>query len=300
MPEKMKVGFIGLGHMGCPIAGCILKAGYELTVYDIRGEATQGLEAQGAARADNPKEVAIRSEVVVTSLPGPGDVEKVVLGEDGIFAGLSKGGGYIDTSTNAPATMRKISEIGASRGFHVLDAPVSGGVFGAKDGTLSVFVGGQKGDYDRYLSLLRTIGDTVVYMGPPGSGDVTKLVNNTIMFINFLGACEGMAMGFKAGIDPQTLLSVIKSSMGQSIILERVIGLWLEGREMASTADLAVKDMQLGVALGHELGIPMELGPLVQSMIERFEDNGNRSKEDMIAFVEDTMERAGVEGVGSW
>ncbi len=300
MPEKMKVGFIGLGHMGCPMASCILKAGYELTVYDICGEAAQGLEAQGAVRAGNPKEVAIRSEVVVTSLPGPVDVETVVLGEGGVFAGLSEGEGFIDTSTNAPATMRKISEIGESRGIYVLDAPVSGGVFGAKDGTLSVFVGGQKEDYDRYLCLLRTIGDTVVHMGPTGSGNVTKLVNNTIMFINFLGACEGMAMGFKAGIDPQTLLSVIKPSMGQSIILERVIGLWLEGREMASTADLAVKDMQLGVALGHELGIPMELGLLVQSMIERFEDNGNRSKEDMIAYVEDAMERAGVEGVGAW
>ena len=300
MPEKMKIGFIGLGHMGCPMAGCILKAGYELTVYDIRIETAQTLEAQGAVRAGSPREVAIRSEVVLTSLPGPEEVKAVVLGEDGIFAGLNEGGAYIDTSTNAPATMRKISEIGASRGFHVLDAPVSGGIFGAKDGTLSVFVGGRQEDYDQYLGLLRTIGDTVVHMGPAGSGNVTKLVNNTIMFINFLGACEGMAMGFKAGIDPQTLLSVIKPSMGQSIILERVIGLWLEGREMASTADLAVKDMQLGVALGHELGIPMELGPLVQSMIERFEDNGNRSKEDMIAYVEDAMERAGVEGVGAW
>ena len=186
MPEKMKIGFIGLGHMGCPIAGCILKAGYELTVYDIRIEAAQALEAQGAVRAGSPREVAIRSEVVLTSLPGPEEVKAVVLGEDGVFAGLNEGGGYIDTSTNAPATMRKISEIGASRGFHVLDAPVSGGIFGAKDGTLSVFVGGRQEDYDQYLGLLRTFGDTVVHMGPAGSGNVTKLVNNTFMFINFM------------------------------------------------------------------------------------------------------------------
>jgi 3-hydroxyisobutyrate dehydrogenase-like beta-hydroxyacid dehydrogenase len=294
MSENIKVGFIGLGHMGKLMAGCILKAGYALNIHDIRRGTGQSLEEEGAVWANHPKEVAARSDVVLTSLPGPKEVETVVLGVNGLFDGFQPGAGYIDTSTNAPETMRKIAEMGMSRGFHVLDAPVSGGIFNAREGMLTVFVGGLKTDFDRYQGLLQAIGTNVVYMGSAGSGNITKLVNNTMMFINLLGACESMAMGFKAGIDPQKLLDVIKPSMGQSIIMERVMGLWLNGEEMASTADLAVKDMKLGVELGKEMGIPLEISPLVEAIIKRFEADGKRSKVDMIAYVQDVMDRSGV------
>ena len=163
--------------------------------------------------------------------------------------------------------MHKIAEIGVPRGFHVLDAPISGGVFGARDGTLTVFVGGEKGDFDRFLPLFQSIGDHIAYMGPVGSGHVTKLVNNFIMFINFAGVCEGMAMGAKAGIHPQALLDVIKTSTGDSMYLRRTIDLLLAGEDVNSAADLAVKDVHLAVELGRELDIPIELGPLVEEIL---------------------------------
>ena len=294
MENEIGIGFVGLGNMGNLMAGCILQSGYDLTIHDIRRDAGRNLENQGAIWAENPREVAVRSDVVLTSLPGPKEVESVVLGKNGLFAGLDGGNGYIDTSTNAPGTMRKIGEIGASRGFHVLDAPVSGGIFGAEKAALTVFVGGAREDCERYRPLLGAIGAKVIYMGTAGCGNITKLVNNTMMFINFLGACEGMAMGFKAGIDPQTLLDAVHPSMGQSIIMERVMGLWLKGKEMASTADLALKDIHLGVELGNEMGIPLEITPLVEAMMKRFDDDGRRSRDDMIAYVQDVMERSGL------
>ena len=293
----MKVGFIGLGNMGVPMAASILKAGHALTVHDVRPETAENLEAAGATWAASPKEVAARSEVVLSCLPGPKEVEAVVLGEDGVFAGLQQGSAYIDTSTNAPTTMRRIAEIGTSKGFHVLDAPISGGVLGARDATLTVFVGGEKKDFERLQPLMKCIGRNVVYMGAAGSGSVTKLVNNVMMYINFVGACEGMAMGVKAGIDPQILLEVINTSLGQSIILERNMGLFLKGESQGFATDLAVKDMHLGVQLGGETGVPLEISPLVERVITRFRDEGGAG-EDIIEFIRDFMQRSGVEMPG--
>ena len=290
----MNVGFIGLGNMGQPMAANLLKAQFNLTVHDLRRETGQPLEEAGAKWGTSPKNVAARSDVVLTSLPGPKEVEAVVLGENGIFAGLNSGSACIDLSTNSPATLQKIAEIGASRGFHVLDAPISGGVFGARDGTLTIYVGGEQADFERFQPLFRSIGNHVAYMGPTGSGHMTKLVNNLMMFINFAGVCEGMAMGAKAGIQPQALLDVIKTSTGDSMYLRRTIRLLLAGEDVNSAADLAVKDVHLAVELGRELDIPMELGPLVEDIFRRFCDAG-RGQEDQLDIMRDFMERSGVD-----
>ena len=290
----MNVGFIGLGNMGHPMAANLLKAQYNLTVHDLRRETGQPLEEAGARWGTSPKNVAARSEVVLTSLPGPEEVEAVVLGENGIFAGLDSGSACIDLSTNSPTTLRKIAGIGASRGFHVLDAPISGGVFGARDGTLTIYVGGEQADFERFQPLFQSIGNHVAYMGPTGSGHMTKLVNNLMMFINFAGVCEGMAMGAKAGIQPQALLDVIKTSTGDSMYLRRTIRLLLAGEDVNSAADLAVKDVHLAVELGRELDIPMELGPLVEDIFRRFCDAG-RGQEDQLEIMRDFMERSGVD-----
>ena len=290
----MKVGFIGLGNMGNPMAANILKARHDLTVYDVRRELGRNLEEAGAKWAVSPKDVAAQSEVVLSALPGPREVEAVVLGEEGVFAGLNRGSAYIDTSTNAPTTMRKIAEIGISKGFCVLDAPISGGVSGAQDATLTVFVGGEKGDFECFRPLLQNMGTNVVYMGPAGCGNVTKLVNNVMMFISFIGGCEGMALGAKAGIDTQTLLEVIKPSMGHSRVLERSMTLLLKGESMHFATNLAVKDMHLGVELGKEVGVPLELSPLVEAVITRFRDGGHE-QEDIMEIIRDFMQRSGVD-----
>ncbi len=284
----MKVGFIGLGNMGHPMAANILRAQHDLRVFDIRRERARDLVTAGASWAENPQEVAARSEVVISSLPGPREVEAVVLGEEGVFAGLSRGSAYIDTSTNAPAKMRKIAKIGAASGLEVLDAPISGGVFGARDATLTVFVGGKKDVFVRLQSLLQCIGENVIHIGPAGCGNMTKLINNVMMFINFIGGCEGMAMGIKAGIDPQALLDAIKPSMGHSKIMERSMALYLKGEGICSATDLAVKDMHLGVELGKKMGVPLELSPLVESIFAQFRDAGH-GQEDFTEIIREFL-----------
>ena len=292
----MDVGFIGLGHMGEPMAARILKAGHALTLCDIRRERGRALEADGALRVAGPREVAARAEVVLTSLPGPGEVEAVVRGDAGVFAGLRPGSGYIDLSTNAPQTMREIAALGAEREIAVLDAPISGGIFGARDGTLTVFAGGERSVFARFEPLLRCIGENIVHMGPSGSGCATKLVNNAMMFINYLGAIEGMALGAKAGLDPQRLATVIKPSTGHSMIMERTMGLYAKRETMDSAVELAVKDMQLAVDLGRQLDVPLELSPLVEDMIRRYCADGRRGQEDIIELIGDFMRRSDVRG----
>ena len=290
----MKVGFIGLGNMGNAMANNILKAGHELTVYDIDRDKGRNLEKDGAIWAICPRDVATQSEVVLSSLPGPREVETVVLGETGVFAGLANGGAYIDTTTNSPDVMRNLAEIGLSKGIHVLDAPISGGIFGARDATLSIFVGGIKETFERYQPLLQSIGKNIFYMGPAGSGNVTKLVNNLMLFINLIGACEGMSIGVKAGINLQALLDVITRSMGQSVMMERCMTLLLKNERMYSATDLAVKDMHLGVELGRELGVPLELSPLVEEVITRFRDSGH-GEVDINEIIRDYLQRSGVD-----
>ena len=290
----MRVGFIGLGAMGNPMAVNLQKAGYELTIHDIRREQGRNLEDSGAVWATNPAETAARSDVVLLSLPGPAQVESVVLGENGVFAGLASGDACIDTSTNSPAVMRRIAEAGASRGIQVLDAPISGGIWGARDASLTVFAGGEEAAFEKYRPLFQCIGKTVVHMGPIGSGNVAKLVNNLIMYINFIGACEGMALGAKAGLDPRTLLDVIKPSMGHSTFLERTMNLSLDGEPLHFVTDGAVKDMRLCVELGRNLGVPLEAGPLVETLITRFRDAGH-GQEDTLEYIRDYMRRSGVD-----
>ena len=272
----MRVGFIGLGNMGNPMAWNLLKAGYELTIHDVRREAGQNLENAGAQWVGNPKAVAAQSEIVLTSLPGPREVESVVLGDEGVFAGLSGRLGYIDMSTNSPATVRRLAEIGDEQGFRVLDAPVSGGVIGARDATLTIFVGGARKDFARFQSLLQCMGENVVYMGSAGTGSITKLVNNTMMFINLVAACEGLAMGAAAGLCPQALYEVITTGMGQSKALDTHVQLALKGETMSSSIESAAKDMHLGLELAKEMGTPSQLTSLVDAAFIQLCDSRTR------------------------
>lgn len=280
--------------MGNPMARNLLKAGHDLTIHDVRREAGKNLEHAGAKWEDHPKAVAARSEVVLTSLPGPREVEWVVSGDDGVFTGLSEGHGYIDLSTNSPTVMRRFAEIGDEQGIRVLDAPVSGGVFGARDATLTIFVGGKTEDFNHFQSLLQCIGDTVVYMGPAGAGSATKLVNNTIMFINLMAACEGFAMGAEAGLRPQALYDVITLSMGQSMALDRHVQFVLKGGAMYSSIASAAKDMHLGLELAEQMGTPSKLTSLVDAAFTRMCDAG-LGEADQTDIVREFMRQAGVD-----
>ena len=174
----MKLGFIGTGNMGNPMAANLIKAGHQLTVHDLRREAATNLLEMGADWADSPREAVPGSEVVFTSLPVPRDVEAVVLGENGILGGASSGQVFFDLSTNSPTMVRRLSEECAARGVTLLDSPVSGGTYGAAEGTLAVMVGGDKTVFEKYKSLLDGIGTHVVYCGAIGNGSVCKICNN--------------------------------------------------------------------------------------------------------------------------
>ena len=290
----MKIGFIGLGRMGYPMATNIMKAGYELVIHDVRREVGHNLETAGAGWADTPREAAVRSDVLLTSLPSAAAAEAVVLGDQGVLAGLGRGATYIDTGTNTPAFMRRISGMGQERGIRVLDAPISGGVVGARDATLTIFIGGAEEDLERVRPLLETIGRKIVYVGPAGSGNTIKLINNLMLFVNYVGACEGVAMGARAGIDPRLLLDVIAQSMGQSRIFEHAIAAFLDREAIGGTTDLAAKDMQMGVELAEELGVPVEVGTLVRDIFIRFRDEGGQGQEEYTELIQDYLNRSGV------
>lgn len=293
----MKVGFIGLGNMGNPMAASLLRAGHALHVHDLEKDKASNLLEAGATWASTPRETASGADAVLTSLPGPAAMEAVVLGEVGVFEGLARGTVYIDTSTGEPGLARRIAAEGAARGIDVLDAPISGGVFGARDATLTVFVGGPQEVFDQYEPLLRDVGETVVRMGDTGSGVATKLVNNLMMFINYIGACEGMAIGARAGIDPRRLIDVIRPSMGQSRMMERCLTRFLDGQLLYSAIDLGVKDMHLGVELGRSLDVPLEIAPMVEDLLRRYQDEGN-AQADLLEYVGDYLKRAGVDPSG--
>lgn len=294
----MKVGFIGLGNMGTPMAANVRRAGHDLTVYDLRREVAVPLEGLGAVWADSPQAVAAQSEVVLSSLPGPPEVEAVVTADDGVFAGLPQGAAYIDMSTNSPAAIRKLAEVGTARGFQVLDAPVTGGVPRARNATLTVFVGAKKDAFDHFEPLLGAIGSNVFHMGEVGCGNVTKLVNNMMAFVNFLGAAEGLAIGAKAGVDPQLLVDAIQTGSGNSTINEFAMPAFLRGETgLGFATALAAKDVQLAIQLAKECEVPAEVGPLVEQALTRFRDAGH-GQDDIMAIVHDIVQRSGVELAG--
>ena len=261
----MKVGFIGLGNMGNPMASNLIKAGHQLTVHDLRREAATNLLELGAEWADTPKDTVPGQDLVLTSLPVPRDVEAVVLGENGIMAGASSGDVYMDLSTNSPTAIRRIHDICAERGVNVLDAPVSGGVYGAAAATLAVMVGGDEAIYNRMHPTLDAIGSHVVYSGPIGNGMVCKICNNLVSMGTGVLLTEALTLGVKGGVDLGVLADVIANSSGScQRIVEKFPRYLFKGNfEPGFATALAAKDVRLATDLGREYGIPMDLSNLV-------------------------------------
>ncbi|HEX6442452.1 MAG TPA: NAD(P)-dependent oxidoreductase [Stellaceae bacterium] len=267
----MRIGFVGTGTMGMPIAGCLLAAGHQLTVYDLRREASRALEQQGAAVADTPRKAAEASEVVFTSLPGPAQIESAALDpESGILAGLAKGGAYIDLTTNAPATIRRIGEACRERGIAFLDAPVSG-----RPPEMTVMAGGAAADFARCKPLLEAIAKNVFHVGPQGAGCAAKLVTQYLGYTGFIAALEGMLIAAKAGIDLGVLAEIVPVSAGQSRSFANIPrGVFNRSFVAGGTLDIVAKDMDLAVALARECGAPAALGALASDMFKRAQAQG--------------------------
>jgi 3-hydroxyisobutyrate dehydrogenase len=267
----MRIGFIGTGTMGTPIAGCLIAAGHRVTVYDIRPEAMGALIGQGAATADSPSEAAYGAETVFTSLPGPGEMEATALDPDrGVFAGLRRGGTYIDLTTNAPKTVRLVAEAARKRGVAFLDSPVSG-----RPPNMTAMVGGDAAAFGHARPLLDAIAANVFHVGPSGAGCTAKLVTQYLGYTNFIAAIEGMLVAAKAGIDLGVLAQIVPVSAGQSRTFDTSARTVLS-RAFASNGslDIIVKDMDLAVNLAREVGAPAALGALAHDAYKRAQAHG--------------------------
>jgi len=259
----MRIAFIGLGNMGGSMALNLMKAGHTLVVHDVRKEAGAPHVAQGAKWAESVRDAASQGELILTSLPGPPEVEAVALGPDGIIHAAQPGSVFADLSTNSPTVMRKIYAAFKAKGIHVLDSPVSGGAIGAKRGTLQVMVGGDEGIYNEVKGVLGAVGNNIGYMGAIGSGSIAKLVHNMISIVSRALIAEGFTLGVKAGVKPEALLEAIRgASFGQGLILSHMIpDVVLKGDfdNVRFALKLARKDVGLATALAREYDVPMPL-----------------------------------------
>ena len=267
----MRIGFIGIGTMGAPIAECLIAAGHRLTVYDVRPAAMGPLVGHGAAAADSPMEAAYAAEAVFTSLPGPAEVEAAALDpERGIFAGLRRGGTYIDLSTNAPATVRRIAEAARRREVAFLDAPVSG-----RPPNMTVMVGGREADFGHCRGLFAAIAANVFHVGPSGAGCAAKLVTQYLGYTGLIAAIEGMLVAAKAGVDLGILARIVPVSAGQSRTFDNIPrGVLNRSFTAGGTLDIVAKDMDLAVALAREVGAPGALGALASDKYKRAQAQG--------------------------
>ena len=292
----MKLGYIGTGNMGNPMAVNMIKAGHQLTVHDLRRDAATNLLEMGAQWADSPKDAVAGNEIVFTSLPGPRDVEAVALGESGVLEGATPDTIYVDLSTNSPTMIRSIHQTFAAKGVGVLDAPVSGGVYGAAAGTLAVMVGGDQQVFERIKPALEAIGTHVVYCGPIGSGAVCKICNNLLSMGTGVLLAEALTLGVKAGVDLAVLADVITNSSGGCKRLSEKFPRYLfKGNfEPGFATSLAAKDVRLATDLGREYGIPMELSNLIdQRHVEAMFRGWGAEDSDAVARIQE--EKAGVQ-----
>jgi 3-hydroxyisobutyrate dehydrogenase len=261
----ISIGFIGVGNMGNPMASNVLKAGFPMVVYDRNPQAMENLIQAGAQRADSAREVGERSEITLTSLPASPDVEAVYLDPGGLVEGAAPGTILIDLSSVLPSTPRKIEPRAKARGVHFLEAPVSGGVSGARAATLAIMVGGDSEVLIRAQPVLRAIGPNIFHVGPVGAGNTVKAINNMMACVNALAMMEGVALGVKAGLDPMTIYEVVKASSGGSKALERIPNSLIPRKfEPGFKVQLMNKDLETFNTIAKELHVPVSFANVAQ------------------------------------
>jgi len=261
---KPVVGFIGLGIMGQPMARNLLKAGFGLVVYTRTRRKADGLLAEGARWADSPAAVARQAPMVITMVPDSPDVEQVVLGPQGIIEGVRPGGMVIDMSTVSPRVERAIAQQLATRGVAYMDAPVSGGSWGAIQGTLAIMVGGEEDAFRRVLPIFEAMGKSITYMGPSGAGQVTKLVNQVLVAVTLSGVAEALVFGAKAGADLLKTIEAVKGGAAGSWQLANLGPRIVKGDFAPGfMITLQLKDLRLILEMAQELALPLPLTALV-------------------------------------
>jgi 2-hydroxy-3-oxopropionate reductase len=264
-----RIGFIGLGIMGRPMAGHLVDAGYTVTVWNRTREKAAALVERGAAAAESPREVASRSDITISMVADTPDVLEVILGPNGVIHGARPASVVVDMSTISPVATREIARKLAERGVEMLDAPVSGGEKGAVEATLSIMVGGKPEVFERVLPVFQKLGRQIVHLGEIGAGQVTKACNQLVLSLTLLGVAEALTMARKAGVDPAKVRAALLGGFAQSRVLE------LHGQRMLDRnfepgfrTRLYHKDMGIVMETGRSVGMPLLGGALAAQLYQ--------------------------------
>jgi 3-hydroxyisobutyrate dehydrogenase len=284
----MRIGFVGLGVMGAPMAANLLRAGHRLMVHD-----TRRVDIAGAMWVDSAAGAAADAQILFTSLPGPAEVEAVARQVRGA---LPRGAAWFDLTTNSPACVRRLHGELLARGVQLLDAPVSGGPQGAKSGKLALWVGGDRATFDRHLGVLRAIGDQPFYVGPIGAGSVAKLAHNCASFTVQTALAEIFTLGVKAGVEPLALFTALRQgATGRKRTFDRLAEQFLPGKydPPAFALRLAHKDLGLALDLAREVGVPMQVAERAMAEFDEAMRRGWGERDSRVTMLLQE-ERAGV------
>ena len=270
----MKIGLIGLGIMGKPMAKNMLKAGYDLTVNDLNQAAVDEIVACGAKAATN-NEIGEQCDLVMTMVPNSPQVKAVMLGEDGVAAHMRPGTTFIDMSSINPVASKEIAAELAKKNIEMLDAPVSGGEPKAIDGTLSFMVGGKQEVFDRFKPVLESMGASVVLCGDVGAGNTTKLANQIVVACNIQAVAEALTLAKKAGVDPELVFQAIKGGLAGSTVMNAKAPMMIEGNDKPGfKIDLHIKDLNNALDCAHTVGSPLPMTAAVQEILQWLHNNG--------------------------
>ena len=271
----MKIGFVGLGVMGSPMAQNLQRSGdHQLSVFDLEPARCDAVCALGARRVESVADAVSEVDVVMTSLPGPRQIEAVALGAGGLLAAMRRGASWIDLSTNNTGVATRIRQAAGDVGIDILDAPVSGGDEGARAGNLTVLVGGEQSVFERCLPVLQVIGERITLLGPHGAGYSAKIAQVVLCYLHSLALSEALMLGVKGGVEVGQMLSIIQNSTGRSYVADRYGPPILNGDYDASfTLGLAHKDMKLARDMARDLGIRLPMCELTTDTYARALDS---------------------------
>jgi 2-hydroxy-3-oxopropionate reductase len=295
MPER--IGFVGLGIMGGPMARNLMRAGRELVLHNRTRRKAEELAAEGEAEvADSPAEVARECRVTVTMLPGPPEVEEVVAGEGGLLESAREGSLIVDMSTSSPLLARKLARLARERGVGVLDAPVSGGDVGAIEGTLSIMVGAEEADFERAKPLFEAMGTTITHVGPVGAGQVTKAANQIVVALTIEAVSEALVLGSRGGVSPEKILEVLSGGLAANKVMEVKREKFLSHTfEPGGKVQFHHKDLGIALAAGREYGVVLPVTAVVCGLFESLMAGGRGGWDHsaLLTFIEDLSEHEG-------
>lgn len=276
----MKIGFIGLGIMGKPMAKNLIKAKYDLKVHDISDAAVEDVVSAGAKRGLNGADVAKDSDIVITMLPNSPHVKEAVLGKDGVLEGAKPGTILVDMSSINPIASQEICAEMEKKGCFMLDAPVSGGEPKAIDGTLAIMVGGRQDIFDKVKSILGFMGSSVTLCGGIGAGNTTKLANQIIVAANIAALGEALILGKKAGVDPEAIFKAIRGGLAGSTVMEAKAPMMIAGNfKPGFRINLHIKDLLNALDTGHDVGAPLPLTAVVMEMMQWLKSSGHETED---------------------